>query len=459
MKRNLRVGEEYALSRHKLNQFKIRCISLLAVLTSMCLYAVKQVSAQGAEPAATAVADIKPLRIGDTIPEALWQLSLQMVNDSGKMKTVPLSAYRDKLLLIDFWATWCSPCISSLKKLESLNNNGERSLAVLPTTYEGKEKVHSILIKDQLHLPSVINDTVLHQAFPHQIIPHVIWIFNNRVQAVTGSNLVTDSAITHLLVNGDITLPEKYELRESTAKNHTENNDVNLLYQSQLTGYQHGLNNKHNRISQAQGEVYITNKPIWNLFAQAVRSKVTYGTKTVFELADSLKNYLITPADLSPLQQEAWLRGNTYCYRLNLSPHLVNDSIPEIMFNELNRIFGRSHGVNAKVENRMTECYVLRCTDSGAAGAIKSIGSEPLIAIQADGLQILNHPIAMLRATLAYRNRDLPLVDATGIEYPVDIQLEADLSDITSVNIALQRYGLKIVKQYHAIPVLVIFSI
>ncbi len=58
MKRFLREWERYALSKYKLKHTYIRYIGLLAVLTTMCLYAVKQVSAQQAEPAATAVADI-----------------------------------------------------------------------------------------------------------------------------------------------------------------------------------------------------------------------------------------------------------------------------------------------------------------------------------------------------------------------------------------------------------------
>ncbi|WP_262250009.1 hypothetical protein [Parapedobacter soli] len=58
MKRKLRVGDCYALTKHKRKQTTIRYISLLAVATTMCLYAVKQVSAQQAEPAATAVAFI-----------------------------------------------------------------------------------------------------------------------------------------------------------------------------------------------------------------------------------------------------------------------------------------------------------------------------------------------------------------------------------------------------------------
>ncbi|WP_262250238.1 zinc-dependent metalloprotease [Parapedobacter soli] len=76
MKRKLRLGDCYALTRHKLRQYKIRYISLLAVLTIMCLYAVKQVSAQEAEPAATAVADI----IG---PDAKSQYGMLGVHEAG----------------------------------------------------------------------------------------------------------------------------------------------------------------------------------------------------------------------------------------------------------------------------------------------------------------------------------------------------------------------------------------
>ena len=77
MKRNLRLWTCYVLIQHKLKYLKIKYSSLLAVLTIMCLYAVKQVSAQEVEPAATAVSEIKPLQIGDTIPEYVWRLPLQ----------------------------------------------------------------------------------------------------------------------------------------------------------------------------------------------------------------------------------------------------------------------------------------------------------------------------------------------------------------------------------------------
>src|SRR5690606_14700910 len=102
--------------------FRFSRFALAAIITTMCLYAVKQVSAQEVEPAATAVASTKPLQIGDTIPDYLWHLPLQVVNYSpaGGKDAITLNDYRDKLIILDFWATWCKPCISSLYKLDTL---------------------------------------------------------------------------------------------------------------------------------------------------------------------------------------------------------------------------------------------------------------------------------------------------------------------------------------------------
>ncbi|HWK57305.1 MAG TPA: SusC/RagA family TonB-linked outer membrane protein [Parapedobacter sp.] len=54
MKQKLRLGSYYALTKHKLKQFKIRYISLLAALTIMCLYA----RAQRPEPSGPALSGI-----------------------------------------------------------------------------------------------------------------------------------------------------------------------------------------------------------------------------------------------------------------------------------------------------------------------------------------------------------------------------------------------------------------
>ena len=78
MNQKLRFGERYALSRRKLRYFIFRYFSLLAVATIMCLYAAKQASAQEAEPAAAAVADI----IGPGAQSQYGMLGVHNVGDN-----------------------------------------------------------------------------------------------------------------------------------------------------------------------------------------------------------------------------------------------------------------------------------------------------------------------------------------------------------------------------------------
>src|SRR5690606_30809751 len=145
MKQKTGLGDCYALAKHKIKHLYLRYISPLALLTIMCLYAVKQVSAQQAEPAATALADIKPLQIGDTIPDYLWQLPLQVINHPEGKDTITLNDYRGKLILLDFWGRGCHSCIAAFPKLDTLQEQFNTDLQVILVTNESRETISAYL--------------------------------------------------------------------------------------------------------------------------------------------------------------------------------------------------------------------------------------------------------------------------------------------------------------------------
>ena len=48
-------------------------------------------------------------------------------------KIIKLSDYRGRLILLNFWATWCAPCKEEMPSLDSLKNNPNlRNIEIFP---------------------------------------------------------------------------------------------------------------------------------------------------------------------------------------------------------------------------------------------------------------------------------------------------------------------------------------
>lgn len=72
---------------------------------------------------------IRPLQGGDALPEA----ALRKLDENGVSKQkVKLSSFRGKVLVLDFWASWCTPCKRSMPELSQIQDElGPRGLVIL----------------------------------------------------------------------------------------------------------------------------------------------------------------------------------------------------------------------------------------------------------------------------------------------------------------------------------------
>ncbi|GGH01483.1 hypothetical protein GCM10007415_42010 [Parapedobacter pyrenivorans] len=470
MKRFLRVGERYALS-------KIYS-SLLAVATIMCLYAVKQVSAQEAEPASTAVANVKPLQIRETIPEYLWHLPLQVVNHPrvGGKDTITLNEYRDKLIILDFWATWCKPCISSLYKLDTLQKQFTDQIAVIPTTYEAREKAGAFIANKGWSLPSAVGDIILKKYFPHQSIPHQVWIKSGRVEAIVGPEYARADVIDKILQGQQVDFSQKSEVAFDAANplflNGNGGDGSNMLYQSVISGRLQAR--VAGAARQSPNAIIAYNQSVENLYCIAFQSRrLPYLTPSAieryikYEIDDSLKYRVssqMRPTDDTEARAR-WAMANVYCYNLVLPKGNNEIDVDERMVSDLNHFFESHLNLTVTYEKRKVKVLALVKTEDyksittrGGESYDYADAKQPILKLQNKSLYTL---IDYLNVALQHnlkRNPEiyrLPLVDESGIDGNVDLSLEADLGDLESIRKALRKHGLNLVEKFATINMIV----
>lgn len=124
---------------------------------------------------------ITPLKIGDKIPDELWDYAFPVVSPhADQVQYLSLGDFRDKLIILDFWATWCSSCIAAMPDIHEVADSYPEDVMVVPVTLENAEKTSAFLKSNEkvkhLNLSSIINGEYLKEYFPHRLIPHMVWI-------------------------------------------------------------------------------------------------------------------------------------------------------------------------------------------------------------------------------------------------------------------------------------------
>lgn len=227
----------------------------------------------GAMESGAQVDGIRPLKIGDTIPEALWNMPLSATNIRSGEKSIKLGDFRNKkLIILDFWATWCSPCIKGMPLLNDIVKSNSNITAISVGT-EDRQKIEKFLENQPLtyqtgfELPVLVEDKHLKLFFPHARIPHYVWIdADGKVMAFTSSDALSAENITKALEMGHVKTEMKIDY-DKTGPLYVVDNRLpqwgDLQYFSLLSkGYKEGMGSSNRRR-------VVDGKLVGNLFTNA----------------------------------------------------------------------------------------------------------------------------------------------------------------------------------------------
>jgi len=406
----------------------------------------------------TSAGHLFQLRIGDKCPE----IEITHIINFKKNRAF-ISEFRGKGIILDFWATWCLPCISLLPKIDSLQKIFENEILFLPVSYEKEEVVSTMLNKIKnlkgTVLPSVTEDTVLKKLFNFNTYPHYVWIdTGGYIKAITYSNELTKVNLEAFIKGENLNLPIKEYYSPQNihsnvpifSQNDFSLKDSALIRYSIVTKYIPGA------VSSAGGannKIMLKNVSILTLFKFAYSEgnfNLLFGDSFIkIYSKDSLK-YTYNK-NWSEQQITDWHFKNAVCYDL-LVPLEDSALKYKIMQQDLEKNFP----LKAFKEKVKTKCFIIKQLGN-SKDYISKGGKSERITNQYQ-LKYKNISIRALTLDLLkfYQYKNIQIFNETGYKGNIDIELNTDLHNIQLLNRELNKYNLSIQEETRDLDILVI---
>jgi len=380
------------------------------------------------------------LQTGATVPDILIKNVRNSAADSLR-----LSSLGDKLVILDFWATYCIPCVAHLPALFALQKKYPGQVQILlvnsRNTRENTQTVESFLKKREAYYKfvSITSDTTLAKLFPHHTLGHSVWIRNNRVLAITDPQYVTEENIKKFLVSRNVTLPKRVELKYSVLQPLFDQPAIvhdRAIYRTVLTGY---LQNFYGNFFGAdESGLYTRITLINNRLTSLYR--LAYPQFGHFPETRCIVNGQREADD--PISSGNWRRHHMYTYE-SIFPPCGRSGALQLFRQDLKRYFG----LHLDSEQRAVACFVIRKGDLKQLN-IASAGSKPSTTI----FQKSGAPVEFSAKTTGDIARNLESVtkmffaDESGVNAKINLTLPADLS-AASMTAAFRRQGLVLTRE------------
>lgn len=129
----------------------------------------------------------------------LTNYNWQLTNTEGD--SFDFNEVRGKVVLVNFWATWCPPCVAEMPSLQKLFNDYGDKVVFVIVAQDEKKKVSSFLNKKEYSFPVYFENTSSPDLLSTEYIP-TTYIIDKRGEIVvqtTGSKNWNSNTTRELL--------------------------------------------------------------------------------------------------------------------------------------------------------------------------------------------------------------------------------------------------------------------
>ncbi|AIM38116.1 hypothetical protein KO02_16590 [Sphingobacterium sp. ML3W] len=364
-----------------------------------------------------------------------------------KQDRIDIKSLSDKVVILDFFDTYCTNCIAAMPKLQKLQDEMGAKLQVILVTWQDQKAIEkffetsSFLKEHHVKLSTIYSANLLRSYFPHKGVPHTAWLYHNKVQAITYSDFVKAENIEALYNNGTIQLPFKSDFNEGLDENSSAFGQEQLVGSVKIFGFKNGVETTGIQIAvdstTALQKTTFYNMDILGAYT-AAWSKIK---KPTFLLKE--ERLLWKVRDQSKYQypkgsggKNVWLLKNGVSYERCDRVRRSELQQAGIILNDLNGFFG----LKVYWDTKEMPCLVIRKIKEGK-NTIKQL--ESVGGLEGTGV---------LAFMVDYQGDFPPVVDEVNSKINIRIK---DYSNLEKLNEQLIKYGLTLVEERRLIEVLV----
>ncbi len=117
--------------------------------------------------------EMRPMTDGDRAPAFALPL---IAKDGALGAQVTLAQHAGKVVVVDFWATWCGPCIRAMPKLESLSRRYAGQVEVIAVNLDDFAKARKMFDEGGYRMTLVADDGQVSSRYGVSTIPHTVVI-------------------------------------------------------------------------------------------------------------------------------------------------------------------------------------------------------------------------------------------------------------------------------------------
>jgi peroxiredoxin len=155
------------------------------------------------------------VKIGDSVPDFTFE---KVVNHSKS--TLNLREAKGKILITEFWGTWCGPCIPYLEHLSELQKKFKDDIVVVGISDDTEARLNNFLLKRPVSLPLVSDP--MNKSYQFFKVPAVPRTFvanrEGKIIAITHPSEITEEKLTSLIRGKNVELKASENEKQGKGK-------------------------------------------------------------------------------------------------------------------------------------------------------------------------------------------------------------------------------------------------